>query len=124
MGDDRPYTIDMEHRGDYLYALVSGEKVTPEIGRSYWTDILRRCAELGVNKILIEKNFVETVSVQEVAQGGSQMGEFLKGYKIAVIDRFHHDDVSELGKRFARNQDVMVQIFNETDRAERWLLAN
>lgn len=114
----------MQHRGEYLYALVSGERVTPEIGRSYWTEILGRCAELGVNKILIEKNFVETVSVQEVAQGGVQMGEFLKGYKIAVIDRFHHDDVSELGKRLARSQDVLVQIFDDEARAEKWLLAN
>lgn len=114
----------MEHRGEYLYALVSGEKVTPEIGRSYWTDILRRCDELGVNKILIEKNFVETVSMQEVLQGGSQMGEFLKGRKIAVIDRYAHDDVSELGKKLARNQNVPVQIFDDADRAEKWLLAN
>lgn len=124
MGQDKPYTIDMQHRGEYLYALVSGERVTAEIGRSYWTDILRRCDELGVNKILIEKNFVETVSMQEVAQGGSEIGEFLKGYKIAVIDRYAHDDVSELGKRIARNQNVMVQIFSDTERAERWLMAN
>lgn len=124
MGEEKPYTIEMEHRGEYLYALVSGEKVTPEIGRSYWTDILRRCDELGVNKILIEKNFVETVSMQEVLQGGSQMGEFLKGRKIAVIDRYAHDDVSELGKKLARNQNVPVQIFDDADRAEKWLLAN
>lgn len=124
MGEDKPYKIEMEHRGEYLYALVSGEKVTPEIGRSYWTDILRRCDELGLGKILIEKNFVETVSMQEVVQGGSQMGEFLKGYKIAVIDRYAHDDVSELGKRLARNQNVMVQIFTDTAKAAKWLLAN
>lgn len=124
MSEDKGYTLDIEHRGEYLYALVSGEKVTPEIGRSYWTDILRHCGELGVSKILIEKNFVETVSMQEVVQGGSQMGEFLKGYKIAVIDRFHHDDVSELGKRLARNQNVPVQIFDDAARAEKWLLAN
>jgi hypothetical protein len=124
MGGDKPYTIDMQERGEYLYALVSGDKVTPEIGRSYWTDILRRCSELGLNKILIEKNFVETVSMQEVAQGGSQMGEFLKGHKIAVIDRYAHDDVSELGKKIARNQDVMVQIFDDAERAAKWLLAN
>lgn len=124
MGEDKPYTLEMEDRGRYLYALVSGEKVTPEIGRSYWTDILRQCGELNLSKILIEKNFVETVSMQEVVQGGSQMGEFLKGYKIAVIDRFHHDDVSELGKRLARNQNVPVQIFDDAARAEKWLLAN
>jgi hypothetical protein len=124
MDDAKPYKLEMENRGSYLYALVSGERVTPEIGRSYWSEILRRCDELGLCKILIEKNFVETVSMQEVVQGGSQMGEFLKGRKIAVIDRFHHDDVSELGKKIARSQEVMVQIFGDTDRAEKWLIAN
>lgn len=120
----KPYEIEFEDRGEYLYALVSGEKVTPEIGRSYWTEILRRCDELGLSKILIEKNFVETVSVQEVAQGSSTMGEFLKGRKIAVIDRYDHEDVSELGKKLARSQNVMVQIFEDAERAEKWLLAN
>ena len=124
MGEDRPYTIEMEDRGEYLYALVSGERVTPEIGRSYWSEILQRCDELGLSKILIEKNFVETVSMQEVAQGGTQMGEFLKGHKIAVIDRYAHDDVSELGKKLARNQNVPVQIFDDAAKAEKWLLAN
>lgn len=124
MDAEKPYSIQMEDRGEYLYALVSGEKVTPEIGKSYWTEILQRCDELGVNKILIEKNFVETVSMQEVVQGSASMGEFLRGRKIAVIDRYDHDEISELGKKIARSRDIMVQIFRDAAKAEKWLLAN
>lgn len=124
MGEDKPYTIEMEARGEYLYTVVSGLKTTPQIAMSYWTEVINKCDELGISKVLMEHNFVETISMPEVVEIIGPISDLLRGRKIAFIDRFAHDDVSELGKKMARSRDVMVQIFDDRARAEKWLLAN
>jgi hypothetical protein len=124
MNVEKPYTIILEDRGEYLYALVGGDKLTPEIAGEYWREIAGACFELEKKKIMIEKDFVETVSPAEMLQMGIYLGELLATKKIAFIDRHGNDDINELGKKIARNRDVKMQTFHNVDEAERWLLAN
>lgn len=44
--------------------------------------------------------------------------------RVAFVDHWQHDSINELGKKLARNRDVMMQIFDDTSEAERWLLVN
>lgn len=120
---DKPYTIKMEDRGEYLYALVGGEKLTPEIAGSYWREIAGKCFELEQTKILIEKEFVESVSPLEMVYMGNYLGELLATRKVAFIDRFGNEDINDLGKKIARNRDVKLQVFKDLESAEKWLLA-
>lgn len=120
---DKPYTIKMEDRGEYLYALVGGEKLTPEIAGSYWREIAGKCFELEQTKILIEKEFVESVSPLEMVYMGNYLGELLATRKVAFIDRYGNEDINDLGKKIARNRDVKLQVFKDLESAEKWLLA-
>jgi hypothetical protein len=43
MKADNRYTIKLEDRGEYLYALVGGEKLTAEISAAYWRKIVDEC---------------------------------------------------------------------------------
>lgn len=124
MGEDKPYTIAMEDRGEYLYAIVGGLQTTPEIAMTYWREVIDKCEELGISRVLMEHDFVETISMPEVVEIMGPLSDLLRDRKIAFIDRFAHDDVSELGKKMARSRNVMVQIFSDTAKAEKWLLAN
>jgi len=124
MRSKKSYEIDLEDRGDYLYARVSGEKLNATISASYWNQIAEKCFELGRNKILIEKEFKESVSAAEMLEMSSYLGQLLATHRIAFVDRFGHEDINELGKKLARNRDVMLQIFENTRDAEQWLLAN
>lgn len=124
MNVEKPYTIKMEDRGEYLYALVGGGRLTPEIAAEYWREIAGACFELGKKKILIEKDFAETVSPAEMIQMGIHLGELLATKKIAFIDRYGNDDINELGKKIARNRNVKMQTFRKTEEAESWLFAN
>ena len=121
---EKPYTIKLEDRGEYLYALVGGNRLTPKIAGAYWREIAEMCFELGKMKIMIEKDFAITVSPAEMLQMGMYLGELLATKKIAFIDRHGNDDINELGKKIARNRDVKMQTFHNVDEAERWLLAN
>lgn len=124
METEMPYNIEIEDRGDYLYVLVGGEKLTADIAESYWREIAGKCGELNRKKILIEKNFMESVGPAEMIRMSSYLGELLPTRRIAFLDRCGHDDINALGKKLARNRDVMMQIFHDISDAELWLLAN
>jgi hypothetical protein len=124
MNMDKRYTIKLEDRGEYLYALVGGEKLTAEISAAYWREIAGVCFELDKTKILIEKDFAESVSPLEMVHMGTYLGELLATKKIAFLDRHGNEDINELGKKIARNRNVKMQIFNDVKDAEQWLLAS
>jgi hypothetical protein len=121
MNEDKPYNIDLKDCGNYLYALVGGEKLSPEIAKMYWNEIAAKCAVLGKSKILIEKDFPKHVSPPEMLEMGVYLGKILAGKKIAFLDRYKNEDVNELGKVVARNQGVIMKIFNNVEDAEKWL---
>lgn len=120
----KAYTIKLEDRGEYLYALVGGEKLTPEIAGEYWREIAAACFEREKSKIMIEKDFAETVSPAEMLQMGAYLGTILATKKIAFIDRHGNEDINELGKKIARNRNVKMQTFYGVKEAESWLLAS
>ena len=120
----KPYNIQMEDRGDYLYAMVGGEKLTAQISAAYWNEIAERCFANDVRKIMIEKNFAESVTAEEMLRMADYLGQLLPNRRVAFLDRYQHDDINELGKRLARNRDVMMQIFDNREEAEKWLRAN
>ena len=122
--NDKPYSLETENRGDYLYAIVGGLKVTPEIAMSYWREIVNECDELGISKILLEHNFVEMISMQEMLKIIGPVGDLLKGRSFAFLDRYGHYDVPEAGKAILRGLDVKMQLFHDLQEAEKWLLAN
>ena len=124
MKTEKPYSIEMENRGSYLYAIVGGLKVTPEIALGYWTEIIEECDDIGVSKILLEHNFVEMVTMQEMLEVIGPVADLLKGRAFAFLDRYGHYDVPEAGKKILRNRDVKMQIFSDLVEAEKWLLAN
>lgn len=119
-----PYTIKLEDRGEYIYVLVGGDKLTPEISASYWREIAGACFETNKNRIMIEKDFAETVSAAEMVMMGEYLGKLLPNYKIAFIDRHGNQNINELGKKIARNREVKMQLFNDTEEARQWLMVN
>ncbi len=121
MNEDKPYTIELKDRGNYLYALVGGEKLSPEIAKMYWDEIAAKCSELGKSKILIEKEFPRHVSPPEMLEMGVYLGKILAGKKIAFLDRYKNEGINELGKVVARNEGVMLRVFQSIEDAEKWI---
>ena len=121
---EKSYSISTENRGEYLYVLVSGKKLTASISAAYWREIAHECFELKILKILIERDFKQTVSPPEMLQMGKYLGYLLPTFKIAFVDRHRHQEINELGKTVARHREVVMQLFDNTKDAERWLLVN
>ena len=124
MSAEKPYSIEMEDRDGYLWVLVGGEKLTAAIATKYWNEIAEVCFEKGIDKILIEKDFPKAVGPEEMLEMAEHLGQLLPTRRIAFVDRHGHASINELGKRLARNRDVMMQLFQDVGEAEKWLLAN
>jgi len=124
MDTELAYTIQTEFRGDHLWALVGGEKLTAAIAEQYWDAIASLCQEHDCRKILIEKDFKVPVGPQDLIQMADHLAKVLPTSCIAFVDRWNHDSVNELGKRLARNHDVKMQTFTNVREAEKWLRAN
>ena len=124
MNEEKPYLIELEDRGRYLYALVSGETLTPAIARLYWDEIAEMCSTLGKSKIMIEKEFTKSVSPPEMLEMGVYLGKILAGKKIAFLDKYKNENINELGKVIARNQGVIMRIFKNKIEAEKWLIGS
>ena len=121
---DKDYTIEMENRDGYLWVLVGGERLSAEISAAYWNEIAERCAADDCDKVLIEKNFVHSVGPDEMILMAENLARVLPHVHVAFMDRHRHDAINELGKKLARNRDVMFQVFDNFSEAERWLKAN
>lgn len=107
-----------------MYALASGEKLTAQISAAYWNEIAGRCFENNTERVLIEKDFPQAVGPEDMILMADHLGNLLPGRRIAFVDRHQHDPINELGKKLARNRDVMMQIFDSVEKAEKWLRAN
>lgn len=124
METEQEYTIQTEFRGDHLWALVGGEKLTAAIAARYWAEIASRCKEHDCSKILIEKDFEIPAGAQDLIEMADHLAKVLPTSCIAFVDRWNHEGVNELGKRLARNHDVKMQTFTNIRDAEKWLRAN
>ena len=124
MKTEKQYRIEIEDRGDYLYVLVGGDKLTADIAATYWREIAEVCFDLKKSKILIEKDFAQSVSPLEMVQMGTFLGQLLVNKKIAFLDRYGNEDINELGKKIARNRNVIMQTFKDIKDAEKWILSN
>jgi hypothetical protein len=121
---EKPYTIEMEDRDDYLWVLVAGERLTAEISAQYWNEIADRCNSMKCDRVLIEKDFKQPVGPEDMIKMADHLSKILPHGMVAFIDRRRHDAINELGKKLARNRDVMFQVFEYVGDAQKWLLAN
>jgi len=124
VGENTNYSIETENRGSYLYVIVGGLKVTPQIALDYWNEIIAECESVGCSKILLEHNFVEMIEMGEMLKIIGPVADLLNGRMLAFYDRYGHYDTPEAGKKILRSHDVKMQIFQDLKEAERWLLAN
>ena len=121
---NKPYALEFEEHDGYLHVIVGGLRVTSEIALAYWQEVIDECEKLGYSKILLEHNFVEMISKDEMLQVIGPVGHLLKGRMFAFYDHYEHYEIPEAGKAILRSLDIKMQIFHDLQAAQRWLTAN
>jgi hypothetical protein len=121
---DKGYSLDLSDHGEYVEALVTGQTVTPQIALDYWNEIIDRCESKSCSKILLDHNFAEMISMQEMLQIIGPVADLLKGRMFAFYDRYGNYEIPEAGKVILRSKGIKMQIFHDLDEAKKWLIAN
>lgn len=120
----KDYWIEMEERGEYLWVILGGERMTANIS----VGLLERDRGTMPKRRLPEDLDEEGVSRKcwavDMVEMAEHLGRVLPGHKIAFFDRYGHEGINELGKKLARNRDVILQVFKSVADAEKWLIAN
>jgi hypothetical protein len=120
----KPYSLIFDERPEYLYARVTGERMTLDIARSYLKDILDECRELKYHRLMIERDVPEqlpTTKFPQLAKDFVRLG--ITDLRIAFVDR-RIDDLGLI--RFAaaatRALGINVRVYRGRPEARRWLL--
>jgi hypothetical protein len=121
----RSYKLTFEHRPQYLYAFVTGDKDSYEISKQYWQEIADECKKTGVKKVLIEEDLRENVSMPDMYQFASeipQLGFF--GIRVAFVDRQpDQQQLNQFGETVATNRGLLSRVFDNFEDGEKWLLS-
>ena len=120
----KDYELEFVNHGEYLHAIVGGLRVTSEIALGYWQEIVDECERLECSKILLEHNFVEMISKEEMLEVIGPLAHLLEGRMFAFYDHYGHYEIPEAGKAILRSLNVKMQIFHDLKDAQKWLAAN
>lgn len=122
----KQYNIKFEHRSEYLYAYVTGEKDNVEISSQYWNEIAEECCRNDYKKVLVEEDISDTVaSVLELYQFATELPKLgFAGIYIAFVDRYiEQNDLNKFVELVASNRGLTGRVFNDLNEAEKWLLS-
>lgn len=119
------YKLSFEPCEKYLYARVEGEYDNYKISKAFWTEIITEAKAKGFEKILIEEDLIETVSMEEIFQLVSEFSEMgVNDHIVAFVDnRADHHTINAFAELVAVNAGLHGKLFNNLSDAKEWLLA-
>jgi hypothetical protein len=120
----KPYELTFDERPLYLYARITAEKTDVPMSIQYWTSIVGKCEELGVDRVLAEQivsGGLDTTEMFTLARAVAAMQPL--GVKIAFVDPFVHNyEQHQFGELAATNRGLWAKVFTTVPEAENWLL--
>lgn len=119
----KDYTLTLEHRPDYLYACVTGDKDSYDISKRYWQEISDHLARTDYTSLLVDEDIAQPASVVDVFQLVSEFHEMgFTGVRIAFFDRrIEHHELNSFGELVGGNRGMDGRAFNDFDLAHEWL---
>ena len=119
------YTLEFEKRPEYLYAFVKGEKDSYEISRQYWSEVANECRRANRQKVLIEEDIDDEMSMTEMYRFTSEIMEIgFSGIRVAFVERhLSQRELNKFGALVATNRGFFGKVCSDAKTAEEWLLS-
>jgi len=120
----KDYKLEVEQRGDYLYAYYMAERDSIALSNKIWAEIASKMNEYGLKKILVVENIIMNSStvfeMYQIVQASFKLG--FGGKSIAFVDLIdEHYKNNKFGETLARNLGVNCRIFKSENEALDWL---
>jgi hypothetical protein len=118
------FELAFEERAQYLYARITSKAITLERSRAYLSEIIDKCRELGVSRLMVERHIPQTLSNVEAYRLVTALAEVIPaGLRVAMVDgNSNNRKRLEFGSRAARSQQLDTDVFGTVEEAEKWLL--
>jgi hypothetical protein len=120
----KPYSFIAELRPGYLYVCVRCDRMSYQIVRSYWDDIIALSKETRNHRIMLEKRITAELRVGDLYRIGAEVASELSGAKLAVYDPITSTKIREFGEMVSTNRGLNAKTFTNFAAAEEWLLGS
>jgi hypothetical protein len=117
------YQLTFDEHPGYLYAHIKADIMTTEMSAAYLSEIVDKCAGLGLTKVLIyrEVPYMDDSAVSIYYSMQDEI-ELLKGLQLAIVTPFPE---TEEGLRFAilvsNNRGANFELHPTVEAAKAWL---
>ena len=123
MAEKKAYKISFTEHPDYLYVELTGDSISEAIIREYIADIIAKCNETGLDRILLYRDIPVVMPEGTVYHTVSASLDALRGKKVAVVNPHAKIDAAvQFGMTVAQNRGGDYASFSETEEALGWLL--
>jgi hypothetical protein len=125
MPQEKPYTIQFDHKDKFLSAKVFGEKDSLEISLMFWDEIFKESEIKKYKRILISENFKNDISAIDMYILGEKLSEMApKDISVAFVDdQVQQLEMNRFAETVAYNRGGKGKVFADKEEAEKWLLA-
>ena len=120
----KQYELTFDERAEYLYAHLTGDRVSAEIIRDYIAEVVAKSNTSGKHRIMLYRDIPAVLSEAETFFTVNESLEALRGKKLALVNP--HADIQKevgFGVTVGHNRGGNYADFTDTIAAERWLLA-
>ena len=118
----KPYELNFEERGEYLYARVEAEALDPHSATEYLKRIAEESKRTELNKILIDRRIPMMMPDADNYLLIEEMTKFLGHRKIAFLNPFMEiEDAMRFSEVMSRNRGAPYRVFNTEEKALQWL---
>ena len=116
--------VRFEHRGHYLFALISGEEEDLATSQANWRLIANTCKAGNYKRVMIVEEIEAELSFMdqfEFASGLTELG--FDGIKTAFVDKkLEQFDNNKFAEDVAVNRGANGRLCRTVEEAEAWLL--
>jgi len=117
-----PYQLLFEHRPEYLYVMIRCESTNYTIAKKYWAEILTMQVRRGYERVLIDKDFVNSMPMHDVVMLVTELSHLgCHDVKLAIYDRNYDAERCGFEEMVGTNRGLKVRICDTVNGAMEWL---
>lgn len=119
------YTISFTPHPKYLYVHLEGNTISPDLIRDYIAEIIAKCDEIGVSRILLFRDIPAVLSEGLVFLTVNESLTALRGKKLALVNPHSRIQAEvDFAMTVGQNRGGNYRSFPTTEAAVEWLVGD
>ncbi|MGE3465689.1 MAG: hypothetical protein AB7J13_02045 [Pyrinomonadaceae bacterium] len=123
VSSNKNYELAFTEHPEYLYAELRGETISADIVREYVDELVAKCEETGISRILLYRDIPVVLSGGQVFFTVTKGVDPLRGIKVALVNPYKElAEMLKFGMTVGQNRGADYSYFDNVAEATKWLL--